>query len=499
MAEISEIAVSYPGEGYDSEPTFTGVLRKYFVHRDEFGNNLGISKRWNDDTKAAFIQDYNQRLIPALVDLFGEEKPLHSFTEDEFEQTLEYLNDQHHYADNTLLHYRHLLWVVYRAGFEHGLYADNIFWDDVYDPMNGSAESRESLRANVMTRIRKSFSIDEELRIVQWFQSLSPETVSGEDLGLLLMFFEGLRNNEACGANFSSIHSLKSHSDVHVFDMLQSTVIDSNEVKSGGKTSNAPRVLPLFEPFYAFLMKRRKFLSDKITSGELVLPPEIKSVDHLPVVCVKDNYTVRASTKKLTMAGRKLFEQIGIEKSELAFLHQILFSQEFKAAQIDEKEPTTYLFRRNCATHLYQMGFTAAEIQYWMGHDIEDPFLSRNAFSDEDTIYNLAMMAQSHPLHMFFASAPPTPMPILPELFFRQLSSSAGYAINTNGISTQFLIDLTACEPQQPISVSIENPGGYFDVTVDVATSTQDYPRTADIRNQQQSAYKKRITALKNT
>ena len=129
MSEISVISNNYPGEGYDSEPTFAGVLRKYFNYRDEFGTNLGISKRWNDDTKASFVRDYNERLIPALTFLFGKEKPLHSYTANEFEQTLEYLKDQYHYANNTLLHYRHLLWVVYRAGFEHELYADNIFWD----------------------------------------------------------------------------------------------------------------------------------------------------------------------------------------------------------------------------------------------------------------------------------------------------------------------------------------------------------------------------------
>ena len=490
MATV-DIAVGYPGEGYDGEPTFTGVLRKYFVSYDSFGKNTGISKNWNDETKGTFIQDYNKRLIPALADLFGKEKPLHSYTEDEFEEILGYLNERHHYADSTLLHYRHLLWVVYRAGFENGLYHDNIFWNDIEDPMEGTDAAREARRSNSMTRIRKSFSIDEELRIIEWFKGLDPKTVTGEELGLLLMFFEGLRNNEACGANFGSIHPMKNHTDIHVFDMLQSTRIDSNEVKSGGKTSNAPRVLPLFEPLYAFLMERRSFLESRILSGELSLPPEIGNADQLPIACAKNDYAVRTSTRKLTAAGRDFFDKMGIEKSELALLHQILFSQEFREMQIDEKEPTTYLMRRNCATHLYQMGFTAAEIQYWMGHDIEDPFLSRNSFSDEDAILRLAMGARKHPLYAFFTPASAPIMKVEAEDYFRELPHSVVYSIETDA-PAQFLLDLTANEPLQPISLRIDSEGSSFKSSADMSASVREYPRTADISEEQQAAYRDR-------
>ena len=486
--ESFDIAPAYPGVGYDGEPTFTGVLRRYFVSFDSFGKNSGISKNWNDETKATFIQDYNRRILPAISALFGKEKPLHSYTEEEFEQVLEHLKEQHHYAENTMFHYRHLLWVVYRAGFENGLYDDNIFWDDIADPAEETETDREERRSNIMTRLRKSFSIDEELRIIRWFKALDPKTALGEELGLLLMFFEGLRNNEACGANFGSIHPLKAYESVHVFDMLQSTRVDSNEVKGGGKTGNAPRVLPLFEPLYDFLMKRRAFLAEKIASGELTLPPNIGNVDQLPIVCVQNEYTVRASARKLTACGRTFFYKIGIDKSELALLHQILFSQEFREMQIDEKEPTTYLMRRNCATHLYQLGFSEAEIQYWMGHDIEDPFLSRNSFADEDTIFRLAMMAREHPLYAFFAPLSTESAKLGTEDFFRKLPSPVAYTVESSE-PAQFLIDLTADEPRQPIWVHIDSQGSPFRLSADTAVSDRDYPRTADIKARQKETY----------
>lgn len=38
---------------------------------------------------------------------------------------------------------------------------------------------------------------------------------------------------------------------------------------------------------------------------------------------------------------------------------------------LGEKDVTTYLLRRNMATHLYTLGFTVLESQYFMGHKME--------------------------------------------------------------------------------------------------------------------------------
>lgn len=494
MKNITNISPDLPGIAYDGSLTFVGVLRRYFVDYDQFSNNNGISKNWNDNTKSSFIADYENRLLPALIKLFGKEKPMHSYVEEEFEQIIDYLNQQHHYADSTLLHYRHLLWVVYQIGFKHDLYADNIFWDEIIDLSGTDSEKREAHRSAAMTRIRKSFSIDEEYRLIQWFKSLDPKTASGEDIGLLLMFFQGLRNNEACGSTFGSIRLLPNHPDAPVLDILQSTMVGSNIVKPGGKTKNAPRTLPLFIPLFLFLMHRRTFLSNLIESGELILPATIKSVDQLPPVCAGQNYTVRASTRDLSIAGRKLFNDIGIEKSELSLLYQIMFSHEFKESLLDEKEPTTYLFRRNCATHLYQLGFSSDEIQYWLGHDIEDPHISRNSFADEDTLLKLSRMLEYHPLYAMFD------MPSVTSVELNSESLNAPYSafttdtlqLDLDGGSSQFLIDLNANEPNQDISINIHSDHAPMKVLVDIAVSPKEYPRTADIRSLQYKAYKKR-------
>ncbi len=391
------IASEFPSIAYDGTPTFAGILQKYFIESDDLGHNVGISKRWNETTANACVQDYERRLLVTFAELFGKEKPAHEFTGEQFEQALLILAEKKHYSDSTIAHYRHLTYLVYQAGVDHNHYPDTLLWESDFDAETATDAEKEERRVKVMTRMRKSFSVEEELSIVRWFWKLNPETASGEDVGLLLMFTLGVRNNEACGANYDSIHPLDYHSDAFVFDMLQSTMRNSAEVKSGGKTGNAPRTLLVMEPIYDFLHSRRRHLEKLVENGELTLP-EGTDVGKLPLVCRGQNYTQRAETKDLAAHGKKLFGEIGIDKSELSELFSILCRSEIQELQIEDKEPTTYLFRRNCATHLYQLGFSPAEIQYWMGHEIEDVHIMRSFFADPDKIYALKERWDRHPV-----------------------------------------------------------------------------------------------------
>lgn len=489
---ISSIAIDNPGTAYNGELTFVGALRKYLKEENEYKENVGISKRWNGETTTRHIADYQRRLIPAMNDLFGKEKPLSSYTEEDFELVLDQLNKRYHYDDSTLLHYRHLLWVVYRAGFEHELFPDGIFWDDVEDPEDLDEETKEIQRIEKMTRIKKSFDPEEELRLIQWILSLDPRTASGEDVGLLLMYATGWRNNEICGANYACVRELPGYG-LPVLDMLQSTELNSNKLKAGGKTGNAPRTIPLLKPVYDFLLQRKHFLEGLISTGELKLPAGIKSVEQLPVVCVKDNYTQRTKTADLSIAGRKLFEKIGISKSELVILHQILCSREFRDSLLDEKEPTTYLFRRHCATTLFHLGFSLSDIQYWMGHEIEDPSVSRSDF-DMSEIARLAVAYQEHPLNILWGEFCHSPKLIGDEAFAESdvVDTADRVSYDIDSACSEFVIDLKAREPFQPITVLIKSERE-FQVEVDVtARKTAEYSETVDIRNQKREVYKKK-------
>lgn len=116
---------------YDGTLTFAGALKRFFIETDKNGNNIGISKNCNETTRLSYLNKYANRILPVIEKRLGAQKPLHSYTGEDLEGILHQLDSGNHYRDSTMLHYRYLLWSVYRAGFRHGLYSDRIFWDDL--------------------------------------------------------------------------------------------------------------------------------------------------------------------------------------------------------------------------------------------------------------------------------------------------------------------------------------------------------------------------------
>ena len=484
------IASDFPGVAYDGEPTFAGLLHRYFVEQDSRRRNIGISRNWNEKTAEQCRYDYERRILPALHSFCGRDTPAHKLTGELFELVLQKLADERNYSDGTVEHYRHLILLAYQAGVEHDHFPDTLFWEDLFDAETATDAEKEAWRVNTMTRLRKSFSPDEEQRIARWFLNLRPETATGEELGLLLMFTLGLRNNEACGANFSSVRRLDYYEDTAVFDMLQSTRLNSSALKSGGKTSNAPRTLLMMEPVYDFIQHRKAHLTQLIDTGKLSLPENADSVDDLPLVCRKLSFTQRASSNELAAAGRALFSQIGIDKSELSALYQILCSSEVQRMQIEEREPTTYLFRRNCATHLYQLGFAPSEIQYWMGHEIEDPFTKRSFFADPDQIYALKEKWSRHPVLELLSSQADAEegkhntLPIRIEDTERVRLNMAAEGARA------ILVRVDIPEPCSELSVSVNCDSPGIKASSQLVPRKADYPRSAAIAEAVQRVYR---------
>lgn len=484
------IAKEFQSKNREGKYTFVGMLRKYLRFTNELGENTGLSRYWNKKTFAAYLSDYDARLIPTLYTIVMPDKALQDYSGEDFEDCLNALAQKYHYAENTLLHYRYLLWIVYQAGFQHGHYSDQIFWSELEKQNSSDTSAREAWRINAMTRLRKSFSPKEELKILDWLLQLDPCLASGEDVGLVLMYFLGLRNNEACGANFSAIYASDSHPEVKLFDMVMTTKIGSTQLKAGGKTSNAPRLLPIPEWVYQFLSKRRSALDSAVQNGTLILPDGINTVAQLPIVCSGTQYTKRSSTKALSARGRALFDKLGINKSELALLFQILCSNEFAETQIEEKEPSTYLLRRNCATHLYQLNFSETELQYWMGHNIEDSNVERAFYSDHEAMLQLKQKYDRHPLLQFLTEQ--ASQATIVSNRHKNIEDSA-FLVEPSALMESFLIQLIGNEPDQPIIVNISSSMN-FDVDTHYFSYPAEQPRTAVIARHIQNTYRTLIS-----
>lgn len=458
--------------------TFGGVLHQYFEE---------IAAHWNENTRKSYLGQYQNQILSRLSD-----KPLEEYTRDDFDQVISDIDAQYAqrsggqgYMETTLQHYRHLIRVVLKTAAEHEVCPD-ILWGTLFSI--ASEEKAEATKIKEFVRLRKSLTVQEERRIVE--RLFDDPMQSGQKMGLALMFSLGLRNGEACGVNFGAVREMESHPDCHCLWIYQSTGYSSNELRVGGKTANMPRILPIPQKLYDLLEARRQLLETMLFNGHIFLDEVLgqRSMDDLPVVCVDSQFTVRCQSSHLTKAGQMLLKDIQVSEDELAYMDRDL--QDPKLAQemgVAEKDPTVYLFRRNLGTHLYLLGLSESEIQYIMGHDIEDPYLSRNDFTNEELLYQIKCKMDNRPLMN----------DVFPYLEPTELQERAGRISFANvpqksvvlRKGTKVHVMVQSMEPGAPIHIHSERP---VSGAVTVFGGTESVERTTNIISKYQHIYNKK-------
>jgi len=206
------------------------------------------------------------------------------------------------------------------------------------------------------------------------------------------MYALGLRNAEACAVDFGDIKPMQTHPECPVVWIYKTTGYDTSVGKLGGKTRNADRIIPLPDKVAALIRARRQHMESQLN----------KLVDDYPIVCNNDRWDVRCSARELTNAARALFQSIKMKAVQLASVTEDLQEEPETSNDSlpfeDRKDPTAYLFRRNFGTHLHILGLTEPEIEYVIGHDIDDPYETRNEFVDEEKLFAIKQKMDGRPL-----------------------------------------------------------------------------------------------------
>ena len=107
-----------------------------------------------------------------------------------------------------------------------------------------------------------------------------------------------------------------------------------------------------------------------------------------------DSYLIRCKADDVTLAAHTAFDDAGITSEQVAVLDAEL-SEGKTALVLREKNPTAYLLRRNFATQMCILGLDNAEMQYLLGHCVEDAYESRNEFVDSERIYSMYRKLQN--------------------------------------------------------------------------------------------------------
>ena len=363
------------------EYTFYGV---YYAFYDK------ISKNWKaESTRIQYEGMYTGRILPNMKG--HDRKGISEYVREDFDAVIEQIIYQGQgsdpmiyrgYAESTIKTFRRLIYDVVKVAAEEGL-CDNVLWESCYNPQV-STDVEELIARNAL--LPKSLTVLQEKAVAEILLSL-PVDAAGQEIGLLLMYAMGLRNAEACGMNFEDIKSMQSYQKCRVAWIYKTTAYDRNELKAKGKTPNADRIIPVPEVVAKYLASRKAYLEELV--GE--------SVDDYPIVCMGDQLKERCTPRHLTNAARKLFQTIKMDAAQLANIDEELRSADSPFTG-KEKDPTAYIFRRNFGMHLHILGLSDAEIQYVIGHDIEDLYETRNEFVDEERLYRIYRKMAQRPL-----------------------------------------------------------------------------------------------------
>ena len=436
------------------EMNFVGCLREFI----DVGENSVDSTWVSESTFEANILTYENTILD-LIDL---QLPIAEYTDDDVEDLIRRIKDkyaektQKTYKESTIDGFRRLFWYVYRAGFMHDRFPDSLFWKERGKIAEDQKETDSDRKERQLKR--KSFSVDEEITLVNdYFKSINPETADGQSYGVLLMLALSLRNNEAAGLSFENIKEIPGYGFYCAY-IIKTTDGDSNELKPGGKTYNAARILPLFDFLVEMIHERLKAVT-----GADTIEDAMKIGGKWPIACRGNNPEVRCTRNDITDKARELFS--GLLKGEDKFREASLadLRDKLNAAGIEEKNLTAYLMRRNGATHLYALGLSPSQVQYYIGHEVEDPNELRNYFTNPDRLLQIYEILKRHPLHILFGKREPADE----EIIIKKGTTS--------------YVRIVADEPNQDITLTVEGLQKNMSIVKSDASITEGFRKNIDI------------------
>lgn len=142
------------------------------------------------------------------------------------------------------------------------------------------------------------------------------------------------------------------------------------------------------------------------------------------------------------------------------------------------------MFRRNFATILYGLGLPLNDIQYYLGHDVEDTDTARNHYTNKDKLLAIKDKLDWHPAYAVLgretrvdcvSSGKPC----------RQMKDVPGdaFRITFDQNYTNCFIDVQCAEPDDEISLKMTNEKNEPIFAVfDAKTGLDAYGKTANIR-----------------
>lgn len=374
----------------DKRITAAGVLAKYWEQ---------ISKNWNNNTAQGYIDMYNDVILLCMDEIALEEYQ----SKDDYEKLMVDIlsgarrggKPSSSFSLSYKKKYRFLVKRILDIAAKNGECL-NVLWGTNFAPPENIDLDKEEEK--IRTQLHKSLLPAEEWTLKDLV--FSDPHQSGEYMFALLMWALGGRPQEIADIQWSDIRPISADGERYVIALV-TTVDESSggpddvdKSRTGGKTKNMFRFVPISSALRDFLLERREEVETAFTkakeadqaSGEdnakeennpkKIIPDKIHSVGDLHVCCAGDNFFRRCNLRKARNVCRDLLFQIGINEAIFRYFEKQMeqdmanASTTKKAESIwgKEKSVTSYLLRRHFCTILFLLGLSEDEIHYLMGH-----------------------------------------------------------------------------------------------------------------------------------
>lgn len=453
----------------DGKTTFAGIIIDFF--EDMCTDNYWRAK----STQEHYIADYEQRILPFIAD--HDSQPLETYTYEKYRGIIDSIKSLEKYSEERVLHLMRLITAVARmAEKKYGL--PNVLWGTAFE-LPETLNEKEKIQELVM--LKKSLSPKQEIDL---YRKLTANVkMNGERFGVYLMLLFGARNGEAAALTFGDILDSYVEEGFHVLLIFKTIESKQHQLVASGKTKNADRIIPVPEEAYRFLMKRKQYVAEQ--EGK-----SLQEVDNYPIACVGKDFKKTCTPDQIAHAAKVIFAEIGLKPRILTYLdYEILKGED--TVVIKEKDPTSYLMRRNFATQMVIIGMNEAEIQFLLGHDITNAYETRNEMI---SFWSLKRMGEKmNERALFYRRAA--------QIDLSNLEYSVDYSIRNLAVANIQVVlapqdTLALCleseEPEAKLNVRMNPDAGYqVQRTEYVKQPEYKEERTINILNQYHGVYKK--------
>lgn len=194
---MEQFNLKYETKTPKGEMNFIGAVRKYF---DIYTKNVLLK------TKEEYIRRYNEVIFPYV----NPARPASIYHDDQINELLDLIRENSPYTEESVkTNLEHLVFDPIECYFNDpmNLVDPATLWGSEYK-FKRTHLAKEDIDSAILL-LKKSLTFDEE-KVVDAYL-FDPETEIGENIGLALMFFMGVRNNEACGLEWRHIKIGRAH------------------------------------------------------------------------------------------------------------------------------------------------------------------------------------------------------------------------------------------------------------------------------------------------